>query len=123
MGAVPTDPTDAVYERADRRLREQLGRMDLDGLLEEHRSLPYGPHSDGLARLLTYFRRADTFGKHVIYSEDDAGGWLIGRLNRHEDEPRIDLDSSTVYASSALAQQAVLEARVETLRDRGGDTP
>jgi hypothetical protein len=115
LGAVPTDPTDAVYERADRRLRDQLGRMDLDALLEEHRSLPYGPHSDELARLLTYFRRAKTPGKHVIYSEDDAG-WVIGRLNQHDDDPRIDLDNSAVYASSALAQQAVLEARVETLR-------
>ena len=63
-----SDPTDAVYARADRRLRDQLGRMDLDALLEEHRQLPYGPHSDALARLLTYFRRAETSGKYVIYS-------------------------------------------------------
>jgi hypothetical protein len=119
---VVSDPTDAVYARAARRLRDQLGRMDLDALLEEHSQLPYGPHSDALARLLTYFRKAaTTSGKYVIYSESDAGGWRIGRLNHRGDEPRIDLDTETVYASSALAQQAVLEARVKTLRDEAGD--
>jgi branched-chain amino acid transport system permease protein len=120
---VVSDPTEAAYARADRRLRDQLGRMDLDALLEEHRQLPYGPHSDALARLLTYFRRAETSGKHVIYSEGDAGGWRIGRLTHRGDEPRIDLDTETVYPSSALAQQAVLEARVKTLRDGAGDAP
>ena len=69
----------------------------------------------------TYFRRAETSGKYVIYSESDAGGWRIGRLNHRGDEPRIDLDTETVYASSALAQQAVLEARVKTLRDEAGE--
>ena len=124
-----SDPTDAVYERADRRFREQLGRLDLDALVEEHRRLPYGPHSDELARLLTYFRRAETAGKYVIY-DDDPAGWRIGRLKDRGDEPRIDLDTASVYASSALAQQAVLEARVRSLArpDRratmsDGDTP
>jgi hypothetical protein len=118
---VPTDPTDAVYERADRRLREQLGQLDLDGLLDEHRQLPYGPHSDELARLLSYFRRTETSGKYVVYSDGDAEGWLIGRLNPPGDEPRIDFDTARVYRSSALAQQAVLEARVASLRGRVGE--
>ena len=117
-----SDPTDAVYERADRRLREQLGRLDLDALVEEHRRLPYGPHSDELARLLTYFRRAETAGKYVIY-DDDPAGWRIGRLKERGDEPRIDLDTASVYASSALAQQAVLEARVRSLRVPIGEQP
>jgi len=94
--------------------------MDLDALLEEHRHLPYGPHSDELGRLLTYFRRADTAGKYVIYSRGDGEGWQIGRLDTRADRPRIDLDPA-VYASSAFAQQAVLEARVRGLSDRAED--
>jgi hypothetical protein len=88
--------------------------MDLDALLEEHRRLPYGPHSDELGRLLTYFRRGETSGKYVIYSRSDGEGWQIGRLDARADQPRIDLDPA-VYTSSALAQQAVLEARVRSL--------
>jgi len=118
---VPTDPSDAVYERADRRYREQVAGMDLDVLLEEHRHLPYGPHSDQLARLLTYFQRADNAGKYVIYSQADDEGWLIGRLNNRYEQPRIYLETATVYGSSALAQHAVLEARVENLRHASGD--
>lgn len=94
--------------------------MDLDALLEEHRQLPYGPHSDELGRLLTYFRRADTAGKYVIFSRGGSEGWQIGRLDPHADRPRIDLDPM-VYASSALAQQAVLEARVQGLSERVED--
>jgi len=91
--------------------------MDLDALLEEHRQLPYGPHSDELGRLLTYFRRAETAGKYVIYSRSDEEGWQIGRLDVRTGSPRIGLET-TIYRSSALAQQAVLEARVRHLRDR-----
>jgi len=96
--------------------------MDLGALLEEHRQLPYGPHGDDLGRLLTYFRRAGTEGKYVIYSTSDGDGWQIGRLNARAERPRIELDP-TVYPSSALAQQAVLEARVQSLSDRARDLP
>jgi hypothetical protein len=114
------DPTDAVYERADRAMRDRISRMDLQALLEEHRKLPYGPHSDELARLLTYFRRADTDGKHVVYSQTDSEGWVIGRLDGQDGRPRIDFDTTKVYPSSDLAQQAVLEARLENLRNLPG---
>jgi hypothetical protein len=118
---VPADPADAAHDRADRSRRAQLCSGDLDALVEEHRSHPYGPHSDELARLLTYFRQADTAGKYVVYSGGDEDKWVIGRLTRRGEQPRIDL-GTTAYASSALAQQAVLEARVEALRHAPGDT-
>jgi len=89
--------------------------MDLDALLDENRRLPYGPHSDELGRLLTYFRKADTSGKYVIYARSDVDGWQIGRLDARADRPGIELDPA-IYTSSALAQQAVLEARVRSLR-------
>ena len=96
--------------------------MDLGALLEEHRQLPYGPHGDDLGRLLTYFRKAGTEGKYVIYSRSDGEGWQIGRLDASAGRPRIALDPE-LYASSALAQQAVLEARVESLSDRAEHLP
>ncbi len=120
---MPADPAEAVYERADRRRRARLGLLDLDALAEEHRRLPYGPHSDELTRLLTYFRSAATQGKDVVYSEGDEDGWVIGRLTSRGARPRIDLDTSRIYSSSALAQHAVFEARIERLRDPPGDVP
>ena len=113
------DPTDSVYRRADMTLRDRLSAMDVQGLLDEHRKHPYGPHSDELARLLNYFRRAGTEGKYVIYSRSDKEGWQIGRLNAKQGSPRIDLDS-TVHPSSEAAQHAVLEARVAKLREMAG---
>jgi hypothetical protein len=101
-------------------MRDQISRTDLQPLLEEHRKLPYGPHSDELARLLTYFRRSGTEGKYVVYSHSDVEGWLIGRLDGRDGRPRIDFDTAHVYPSSELAQQAVLEARLADLRKAAG---
>lgn len=118
---MPADPSEAASDRADGARRTRLLNLDIDALVEEHRKLPFGPHSDELARLLTYFRGAETAGKYVVYSESDEEGWVIGRIARRGELPRIDLDRATVYESSALAQHAVFEARVEWLRDRLGE--
>ena len=105
-----------VYERFDRRLREQLRSLPLDSLIAEHRERPFGPHSDELGRLLSYFRGEEVAGKCVIFGLDGNTGWVLGRIARPREEGRLEIDTSTVYPSVQDAEHAVLVARVQTLR-------
>jgi len=54
------------YRRFDKRLRDHLKTLISPALIEEHRRQPLGQHSDGLARLLNYFRRGDVADKYAI---------------------------------------------------------
>ncbi len=117
MGLARDDP---AYERFDRRLRERLLSLPLDALVAEHRREPFGPHSDGLARLLSYFRGAEMPGKHVIFGLDGNAGWVIGRIGRPRDQGTVELDTTTVYPTVEEAEHAVLMARVEALRRERG---
>ena len=109
-----------VYERFDRRWREQLLSLPLEDLIAEHRRQPFGPHSDGLARLLSYFRGAETAGKHVIFGLDGNTGWVLGRIGRPRAQGTLELDTTTVYPSCEDAEHAVFLARVEALRRQSG---
>jgi hypothetical protein len=106
-----------AYERFDARMRERLRALDIDALIAEHRRRPFGPHSDALARLLSYFRGADTGGKHVIFGLDGHAGWVLGRICRPRAEGSLELDQETVYGSYQEAEHAVLLARVQALRE------
>jgi branched-chain amino acid transport system permease protein len=110
----------AAYERFDRRLRERLLALDLEALIAEHRRQPFGPHSDQLARLLSYFRGAEIAGKHVIFGLDGNTGWVIGRITRPRDEGSLELDTTTVHPSVEEAEHAVFVVRVEALRGDSG---
>lgn len=113
-------PRDApAYERFDRRWREQLLSLPLEELVAEHRRRPFGPHSDGLARLLTYFRGAEMAGKYVIFGLDGNAGWVLARIIRPREQGTLELDTTTVYRSCEEAEHAVLVARVEALRRAG----
>ena len=101
-------------------MREQLLALPLETLIAEHRQRPFGPHSDGLARLLSYFRAAETAGKYVIFGLDGNAGWVLGRITRPRAEGSVELDMSTVYASCPAAEHAVLLARVDALREESG---
>jgi hypothetical protein len=89
--------------------------MSLDVLIEEHRLRPFGPHSDGLARLLSHFRGAATSGKHIIYGLPADGGWLVARMDRPRSGGRLSFEP-TIYRSCEDAEHAVLLARVAELR-------
>src|SRR5690348_12626719 len=102
-------------------MRERLRSLALDALIAEHRRRPFGPHSDGLARLLSYLRGAEMPGKLVIFGLDGNAGWVIGRIGRPRAEGTVELDTATVYPTVEEAEHAVLIARVETLRREGGD--
>jgi hypothetical protein len=105
-----------AYERFDRRWREQLLSLPLEDLIAEHRRRPFGPHSDGLARLLSYFRGAEVAGKYVIFGLEGNAGWVLGRIRRPRAQGTLELDTTTVYRSVEDAEHAVVVARVEALR-------
>jgi hypothetical protein len=109
-----------ALERFERHLRERLVALPLETLIAEHRRRPFGPHSDELGRLLSYFRGADLPGKYVIFGLDGDAGWVLGRLNLPREEGSIELDTTTVYASCEEAEHAVFLARVESLRREAG---
>lgn len=54
------------YRRFDKRLRDHLKTLITPELIEEHRRAPLGRHSDGLSRVLNYFRRGDVADKYAI---------------------------------------------------------
>src|SRR5436305_983832 len=101
-----------AYERFERRWREQLLSLPLEDLIAEHRRRPFGPHSDRLARLLSYFRGADVAGKYVIFGLESNAGWVLGRIGRLRTQGTLELDTTTVYSSVEDAEHAVLVARV-----------
>ena len=111
---------DPAYERFDRRLGERLLLLPLEALIAEHRRRPFGPHSDGLARLLSYFRGGEMPGKLVIFGLDGNAGWVIGRVSRPRRDGTVELDTTTVYPTVEDAEHAVLVARVAALRRQGG---
>jgi hypothetical protein len=111
---------DPASERFDARMRERLLAIPLEPLIAEHRRRPFGPHSDGLARLLSYFRAAEMAGKYVIFGLDGNAGWVLGRISRPRAEGSVELDMSTVYKSCEEAEHAVLLARVRALREECG---
>lgn len=108
-----------AYERFDRRWREQLLSLPLEDLIAEHRRRPFGPHSDGLARLLSYFRGAEVAGKYVIFGLEGNAGWVLARIGRPRAQGTLEFDTTTVYSSVQDAEHAVLVARVEALRRAG----
>ena len=109
-----------AYERFYGRWRERLLAHELDPLIDEHRRRPFGPHSDELARLLSYFRGAEVVGKYVIFGLDGNAGWVLARISRPREEGSLELDTATVYACVEDAEHAVLLARVEALRRQSG---
>lgn len=54
------------YRRFDKRLRDKLKTLITPELIEEHRLNPLGQHSDGLSRVLNYFRRGEVADKYAI---------------------------------------------------------
>jgi len=103
-----------VYARWDARIRESLRPLITDGLIAEHRRQPRGQHSDALARVLNYFRRAPLTRKYVVVCIRPHKEWKIAELSGvRGDPPRVIDDRS--FASEAEALHAVFLQRVDDL--------
>lgn len=58
----------------DERMRRRLAASITDDLIAEHQRKPLGQHSDGLERLLNYFRRGGLANKIGILRVSGPGG-------------------------------------------------
>jgi len=65
----------------DRVARERIKRLVNTQLIEEHRLHPVGQHSDALARVLNYFRRAPLGGKYAVWATAPLGPYRIITLS------------------------------------------
>ena len=105
--------------RFERALREQLAELVDEELIAEHRARPLGPHSDELARVLTYFRGAPVEGKHVVIAVERDKKWQVGRITRTDPATPVVLEEDT-YDSYGAALHAVFLRRVAELRAAEG---
>ena len=109
------DKQEIYYRRFDKRLRDRLKALITDELIEEHRSNPLGQHSDGLSRLLNYFRRGEMADKYAIMRQPDGfHRYKIVAFSGERGAPPRLVDDK-VYEDINQAYHAVFLLRVNDL--------
>lgn len=109
-----SDKSLQVYARWDAKLRKSVRALITDALIAEHRKQPRGQHSDALARVLNYFRRAPLTRKYVVLCTVPHVEWKLAELSGvRGDPPRVIDDRS--FASEPEALHAVFLQRIDDL--------
>ena len=76
--ATESNDRDALYfRRFDKVQRDHLKDLITPEAIEEHRRQPLGQHSEGLERILLYFRRAKLEDKYALHSAGPRGPYKI----------------------------------------------
>jgi len=76
--ATESNDRDALYfRRFDKVQRDHLKDLITPEAIEEHRRQPLGQHSEGLERILLYFRRAKLEDKYALHSAGPQGPYKI----------------------------------------------
>ena len=109
-----------VRERFERRLCERLARLLSDDVIAEHAARPLGPHSDELAHVLTYFRRAPIEGKPLVLAVERDRLWRVGRISRADPASKPLAIEPDVYDSYESALHGAFLLSVSELRRRIG---
>lgn len=104
-----------MRERFFRIARERVRGLVTDELIAEHAARPLGPHSDDLARVLTYLRGADVEGKLVLLTVEPDRTWQIARISRADRARPLSLEGNP-YTSWEQAFHDIFLERVEALR-------
>ncbi len=115
----PQDPT--IYDRTpvclsrfDSHMARAIRPLITSALITEHQRKPNGPHSDDLARVLNYFRRAPATGKYALYADQPFATYRILVLTGKRGELPRFLDD-VVYDSEEAAAHAVFLHRIAGL--------
>jgi hypothetical protein len=116
---VTTDRAEIVRERFWRGARARVRALVTDALIAEHQARPLGPHSDGLARVLTYLRGVPVEGKEVLLTLEPDCRWRTGRIRRADRQRPLAVEGAE-QTSLEAALHAIFVARVDALR-RDGD--
>lgn len=109
------DKQEVYFRRFNKRLREELKLLITPDLLEEHRQKPLGRHSDGLSRVLNYFRRGEMADKYAIMRQPDGfNRYKIVALSGERGAPPRLVDDR-IYETIEEAYHAVFLLRVNDL--------
>ncbi len=111
------DKQEIYYRRFDKRLRDRLKTLVTPELIEEHRRKPLGQHSDGLARLLNYFRRGEMADKYAIMrAPDNFNHYSIVAFSGVRGAPPRLVDDK-IYENIDEAYHAVFLLRINDLME------
>lgn len=102
------------YARFDRGMQEQVRRLVTPNLIEEHRRRTVGPHSDVLARVLNYFRRAPMAGKYAVFAVKSFGPYRIVALSGVRGR-RPEFIDDREFATLDDVYHAIFLKRIESL--------
>ncbi|MEZ5792696.1 MAG: branched-chain amino acid ABC transporter permease [Nitratireductor sp.] len=109
------DKQEIYFRRFNKRLREELKLLITPDLLEEHRQKPLGRHSDGLSRVLNYFRRGEMADKYAIMRQPDGfNRYKIVALSGERGAPPRLVDDR-IHETIEEAYHAVFLLRVNDL--------
>jgi branched-chain amino acid transport system permease protein len=93
LEADTTSDREVVYrEHFDTIRREYLRMLVSPDIIEEHRRAPLGQHSEGLERLLIYFRQRPAAGKYAIKVVEPFKAYRIVALSGHRGAPPRAVD-------------------------------
>ena len=110
------DRAKLVRESFRSGVRHRVGGLVTPRLVAEHVARPLGPHSDDLARLLTFLRGADVEGKHVVVTIVPDRVFRIGRIRRADPSRPVVLDDAE-YPSCQAAFHEIFLRRIAELHD------
>ena len=100
--------------RFDSRVRAAVRPLLTKKVIAEHKRNPLGDHSDGLKRVLNYFRRSTTLTPYVLFCTKPFCEWRVARLSGERGKAPGFIDALT-YDSEEKAMHAVFLKRVEEL--------
>ncbi|MEM7294273.1 MAG: hypothetical protein AAF420_12905 [Pseudomonadota bacterium] len=109
---LPADRQYLCYERFRAKLKVQILDLLSEDLIDEHRQKPLGQHSDGLERVLNFFRRPPSFG---LYERVTGREYQVIALPIEWGKPPQPLDDH-VYTDQNEAMHAVFLKHVEALK-------
>ncbi len=116
---MPDDPachdrSPACHALFDVHMRGVIRPLITEEIIAEHKAKPNGPHSDALARVLNYFRRAPAAGKYTLYTDRPFAAYRILLLTGERGvTPRFVED--VTYPSGEAAAHAVFLRRIAEL--------
>ena len=110
------DKNAIALRRHDKRSRDYLKTLVTPAVMEEHRLMPRGQHSDALMRLLAYFRFQSVVDKYGLLTEEPFKRYRLIALSGVRGVPPRSVDDKA-YASLDEAYHAVFLKRCQDLLD------
>jgi hypothetical protein len=113
------DRAELVRARFRSGVRRRVAALVTPELVAEHAARPLGPHSDDLARVLTYLRGADVEDKHVVLTIRPDRAFRIGRIRQADRSRPLALDDAEQPSLQAALHEIFVRRIAELRADEG----